>query len=319
MTKSARSNLFPGSLEHLDRHPEIKLEKRSKALWSSQALCISVFGAIAESSRRQLLMEAILEAAGMSSPPQSTPELLCEVRGRRDVLHEYGGSNPTCPDVLAEWPDLVLTIESKFTEHLSPCGQVTLRERRGQTTIEPANCSGDYEVGSDLKTKEAVPCRLTVDENAGRRGFRSARLYWDVGAEVFRATAVRPPQRPCPFADRRYQLMRNICFARALASRSEKLARDYGFLLVYVGSAPSSAATRSDFAAFREMLQPAARERSGAIEYEAVASILGAHGETELSAWLATRIPVGLAALADADNDSDRGYSDRIVPIEKAP
>jgi hypothetical protein len=67
-------------------------------------------------------------------------------------------------------------------------------------------------------------------------------------------------------------------------------------------------------------LKPEARERTGAIEYEEVVSILSAHGETDLSEWLRERILAGTAARATAaDNDSDRRRSDRIVPIEKAP
>jgi hypothetical protein len=37
-------------------------------------------------------------------------------------VDEYGGINPTCPDVLIRWPRAVLTVKSKFTEHWLPSG-----------------------------------------------------------------------------------------------------------------------------------------------------------------------------------------------------
>jgi hypothetical protein len=94
---TARENLFPGALPHVDRYVGELLEERSNVPWSSQALCVSVFGAIGDSPARADLMQQILTAAGVSVQPKGDPELRCEVRGRRDVLNEIGGSNATCP------------------------------------------------------------------------------------------------------------------------------------------------------------------------------------------------------------------------------
>src|SRR6266542_1760358 len=122
MHAEAHKNLPPGALPHIAAWKKGVLEARSKALYSSQAICI-VFGAVAESDRRDALVHDILTSAGVRLETTGEATLKCEVRGRRDVLNEHGGSNPTCPDVLITWADAVMTVESKFTEHLGTCGQ----------------------------------------------------------------------------------------------------------------------------------------------------------------------------------------------------
>src|SRR5690348_8782726 len=98
MAATARDNLFHGALPHVDKHVGDLLEERANVPWSSQALCISVFGTIAASPDRTELMHRILAEAGIEPLPAGEPELRCEVRGRRDILNEIGGSNATCPD-----------------------------------------------------------------------------------------------------------------------------------------------------------------------------------------------------------------------------
>jgi hypothetical protein len=252
-------------------------------------LCISVFGTIAESPRRAELMQQILGEADIDLRPAGDPKLCCEVRGRRDVRNEIGGSNATCPDVLVNWPGLVLTIESKFTEHLSPCGQVDLRRRGGRVFIGPKKCSGNHEVGSDLRTKTEAACRLTIPENEGGRGYRSPRRYWEVGQRLFRPEVLQPPRSPCPFADGKYQLMRNLCFAAALAEQSSP-QRDFAFLLAHVGAAAAAAESIADFAEFQAMLLPKVALRVGAITYKQILEVLCANGEDELAEWLDGRL-----------------------------
>ena len=67
---------------------------------SSQALCVSVFGTIAEHPNRQSILGAVLAAADLELPVSATPTLDCEVRGRYEVLSEHGAANATSPDVL---------------------------------------------------------------------------------------------------------------------------------------------------------------------------------------------------------------------------
>jgi hypothetical protein len=260
---------------------------------SSQALCISVFGTIAESPHRKKVMQEILGAAGVVLRPEGSPRLCCEVRERREVLNEIGGSNATCPDVLVDWPGVVLTIESKFTEHLGPCGQIDARRPSGKLVIKARACSGNHETGSDLRTGTDAACRLTVSENEGHRGYRSPRRYWEVASRLFRPEIVEPPRSPCPFADGKYQLMRNLCFAAALAQNGLP-HRGFAFLLAYAGAAPSATESASDFEAFRTMLLPTVAQCVGAITYEKLSDVLRTHHHEELATWLDERLKAGV-------------------------
>jgi hypothetical protein len=62
---AARANLFLGALPHIANWENGRLEARSHVPWSSQALCISVWGAIAESERRLAILSDILRSAGV--------------------------------------------------------------------------------------------------------------------------------------------------------------------------------------------------------------------------------------------------------------
>lgn len=287
----AHSNLFPEALGHVRDWRAGRLEARSRAIYSSQALCISAFGAIALSPHGGDIIKAMLDSAGVELGAAGEPEVVCELRGRRDVLNEHGGGNPTCPDVLVSWPDVVLTVESKFTEHLGPCSQVKeIKTRRGVVT-RPAACSGDHAVGSDLRTKTDAPCRLTI-----REGDRTPRLYWEVGEQLFLPDVLAIPRRPCPFRDGHYQLMRNVCFAARLAEL-ERRPR-FGFLLAYAKAARVAGETEQTFAEFRDMLLPHVRPLVGTVTYEEIARIARRSGERELAAWLDDRLPAGVAAKA---------------------
>jgi hypothetical protein len=279
----AHKNLFPGALAHVRNWPKGRLEPRSQSPISSQALCISVFGSIAESPNCAALMDAILAEAGIELARSGKPEVECEVRGRREVLNEHGGVNPTCPDVLAIWPDSVLTVESKFTETLAPCLQIDTRA-----------CSGEHKVGSDLGTKTDAPCRLAVAVNKGKRGYRSARLYWEIGKQCFKPEVLAPPRSPCPFADGKFQLMRNLCFAAALAQAEKR--QNFGFLLAYAGNSRSAAETAKEFETFCAMLLPDVADRVGSVTYEQIAEVLADNDEQALSEWLIKeRLPLGSA------------------------
>jgi hypothetical protein len=289
MHEALHANLFPGALPHIADWEPGRLESRSHVLCSSQALCISVWGAIAETSRRRAIITDVLEAASIELDLDDEPVIECEVRGRRDVLNEYGGSNPTCPDVLVTWPRAVLTVESKFTEHLGGCSQVKPQPvQRPEGLQNVVACSGNHAAGSDLRTKTEASCRLTIKE-----GNRSPRMYWEVGAVLFRPDVLEPPRRPCPFRGGGYQLMRNLCFAQRLAELEGRPMA--GFVLAYVAGAPSAHETEQTFNEFMAMLRAEVRPRAGAISYERVAEIATRHGETDLADWIERRLSDGLA------------------------
>ena len=289
----AHLNLFPGALPHVKGWAKGRLEDRSEAIYSSQALCVSVFGAIASGPQRSQILQDVLREAGVGLHPEGEPVVECEVRGRREVLKEYGGQNPTCPDVLVTWADALITVESKFTEHLGGCSQTKPKtvKRDGAKLKLPPACRGDHAPGSDTRTRTIAACRLTIPE-----GDRTPRLYWEVAATLFTAETLHIPRDPCPFRDGAYQLMRNVCFAAHLSQMQRQ--RQFGFLLTYVESAASAVETRRSFNDFQVMLLPEIRPRVGAISYEAIGRVLRRHHEEELASWLDRRIPDGIAARA---------------------
>jgi hypothetical protein len=284
-------NIFPGALEHVRGWANGRLEARSKAVHSSQALCVSVFGSLASSAKRASFLVDAFEAAGIAPHPVGEPSIECEVRDRRDILNEYGSRNPTCPDVLIRWPGVVLTIESKFTEHLGGCSQARTSRIKvnGRYRILPAACTGNHEPGSDLRTGTGAACRLTVPE-----GSRTSRRYWEVGATLFSSAVITGAALPCPFRDGHYQLMRNLCFAAALAE-VEGL-HGFAMLLAFVGASPAAIETRSVFAAFQTLLLPEIKPRVGIISYEQLAKIAREHSEYELADWIIERIEKGIAS-----------------------
>ena len=289
----AHHNLFPGALDHVRTWQRGRLEARSRAIYSSQALCVSVFGALAVSPNRRRLTQAILDAAGLTMKLGDDVAIECEVRCHRDILNEIGGRNPTSPDVLIRWSTSVLAVEAKFTESLAGCSQAKGPTDSG-TSRSAGACSGNYEPGSDLKTKTNAPCRLTVAEHEGSRFYRSPRRYWDLSKRLFRPEALMPPKRPCPFRDSHYQLMRNLCLAAGLAERTP--TSDFGFLLVLVDAAPVATETRDEFTEFSRMLLPEVRSRVGIVSYERIAETLFAGGEMRLAEWMKERIRNGIAA-----------------------
>lgn len=105
-------NLFPGSLAHVTGWSKSRLDANVGSLVSSEALCVSVFGTLAERPDRTVALAAMLAAAD-------------------------GARNATSPDVLVIWPDGVLVIESKFTEPFGCCFQATQRKCSGDSVRAP--------------------------------------------------------------------------------------------------------------------------------------------------------------------------------------
>ncbi len=244
---------------------------------SSQSLCISVFGGVRALEDRGMVMAAILEAAGITAFPSYSPTITCEERSGRDLLNEHGGRHPTCPDALSCWgDDAVLVVESKFTEQFGACSQVKSR-----------HCSGNYEVGSDLFGGSDAACRLSVDHVQivrGREQIRTARRYWEISERLFQQVHLVEGQHPCPFSDGRYQLMRNLSYARAHADRHRiPLA---GFLVTYCDRAKNADHSKTAYACFSSMLLPEYADKVGMVSYETVAQILRKEGEHKFANWL---------------------------------
>jgi hypothetical protein len=247
-----------------------------------------VFGALDGHPRSAEILAKIGEAAGVELPT-ADPSIVCEDRSHPDVLNEKGGhSIPTSPDVLIRWPSFALTVESKFREGLGPCGHTRPRRTKRRGKESPA-CTGDHALGSDRKTGTDAPCRLTVWD-----GRRAPRRYWQVAERVFRRDVLAVPRRPCPFADGRYQLMRNITFASEFARLND--LGGFAFLVAYVDGSPSAGHTKAVANEFAEMLLPSVRTSFGLVAYETIAAIAAEHHDRTLERWITQRIADGLAA-----------------------
>jgi hypothetical protein len=271
--RPALVSVFPGAHEHVANWDPRRFDARIASPASSQALCVSVWGTLATMQARTRILEDILGAAGFHDLSLTQPLVECEVVDQADVLNELGPSTPTSLDALLTWPLGVLTIESKFTEReFGTCSQ----PRNGQ-------CSGDHAIGSDLKMRTAAPCRLTVYDGA-----RTPRLYWSLGTQLFRPEVLAVPRRPCPFAGASFQLMRNLAFAAALAARRRR--RWFGFLVAYVGGAPSAAALHRELEEFQALLLDDVRPRFRAVTYEQIGEVLRARGENPLAEEIDRRI-----------------------------
>ena len=165
-------------------------------------------------------------------------------------------------------------------------------------------CTGDHAVGSDRKTGTDAACRLTIWD-----GSRQPRLYWDVASRLFLPEGLAVPARLCPFADGRYQLMRNMTFAAEFA-RINGLP-EFAFLVAYVAGSPSAEHTKLLASQFKLMLMPQIRDRFGVVSYETISGIASAHGDAKLSRWIKARIAAGLAATYLPKYDRGRSSGQR--------
>jgi hypothetical protein len=119
---AAKANLYSGALQHIADWKPGRLEKRSYVPWSSQALCVSVWGALDGHPSQDAVLVEISAAAGVDIDLTSA-KIECEVRTLHELLNELGGGTPTSRDVVVTAPSAVMAVESKFTESLGVCSR----------------------------------------------------------------------------------------------------------------------------------------------------------------------------------------------------
>lgn len=277
----ALANIYPPAVSSCSSWPRKRWHDGVHQPHSSQALCISTFGAIAQLADRADICRLLIDAAGMTTADTGSPTIECEHVSSATVLNELPTSNtPTSVDVLIRWKDAVLTIESKFTEAtFGTCSQVG----RGKSPEHVPKCSGNFEAGSDLKLKTKAPCRLMTWDRQ-----RAPRLYWSIGAGLFHPEVLAPPQRPCPFAGEHYQLMRNLCLSAALAQ--QRGLPSFGFLVLYVEGSNASGHLKSEVDAFKRLLLPEVTHHVGTVSYETLVQLLRQRGHAELAEFVMQRI-----------------------------
>jgi hypothetical protein len=299
-------HVFSGAHGHVADWPADHWHTGIARPHSSQAVCVSVWGTLAEHPRRDLILADLLEVAGLEVGTPAGARITCEAGADGSLsglLNETGGNTtPTSVDALVRWPGAVVTVESKFTEtSFGRCNQTKRRidkppgaakERRIHL---PAACNGTYGIGSDQKTHTRAPCRLQTWD-----GTRAPRLYWQLAWELFRPEVLEPDGRPCPFAGPSFQLMRNLALARAAAApRSRRLGREqpptvvhrqWGLLVVHVACHRSAARHLRELEQFKDLLLPDVRPRVAIVGYERIADVLREHRLDELASWLMKRI-----------------------------
>lgn len=198
---------------------------------SSQVACINAFGHTAEldGGVRDRVFSKFFGAA--------FPEMKAGALARswtvgleyedRSLLNEFGANQPTSIDALCSTSVDVVAVEAKFDRDAKDgfgcCSQPKADARAGKTKA----CAGHYGPGSDLRTSANVDCRLEAWESS-----RSPRLYWVLGRQYFRASALQPqePGMTCPLAGPSYQLMRNFLFVASFAAREGK--KNFGVAVV---------------------------------------------------------------------------------------
>ncbi|HWQ56061.1 MAG TPA: HNH endonuclease signature motif containing protein [Bryobacteraceae bacterium] len=225
---------------------------------SSQAFCISVWGAFAaqRGGRVRAVIAELLNDESMVRAVATSKAVslrLEDVNRRR--LNEFpaGWGNPTQLDAVVSLSDVTVVVESKLTETLGRCSQ------------PPKQCSGDFKPGSDIKTKSNAPCRLGVQD-----GQRTPRLYWDVIRQISRPDAY-PEGGKCPFAGPGYQTMRVIASAVQVCRSSWRVVFAY----------PFDQATRREIDSVVERLLPEYQDRILHLDYVELARALSREAESD--------------------------------------
>lgn len=234
-----RDNLFPESrkaIEDWDLYPWHRHRQRVTAGWpkSSQALSIDVFGFLKTrpQEERDAALGALARAVGVPDGGPWRVDLEFTMPG---VL--LGEPRPTQVDALAWSPHAVVAIECKFTEGGGACSR-TGRARQ---------CNGRYAPEAGNAYKGDHRCALTA------KGIR----YWEHVPLLFEGLRADRDHSPCPFASERYQWMRNLAAARALAD-----GRAWAVAVAFA-DAPKLHAAEYDWPAFK-------RELAGGVRFEAL-------------------------------------------------
>ena len=180
---------------------------------SSQALAIDVFGTFSLIESRHRLFNEFLRTHGFQSSGQWAIEL--EWLVPKTLL---GESRETQVDVVARNSEFLIFMECKFSEtEAGRCFQPKPLSKGIHKGLR--QCNGNFEYQVNPVSGKAAWCSLTA------KGIK----YWEYIPKLF---GISPTEvhRPCPFADYKYQWMRNVvaCWAQALAKKLRPV-----FLVVY--------------------------------------------------------------------------------------
>ena len=278
----ANPTLHRKALTEEERLPgAIKWHDSAHSHRSSQALCISAFGALRDTAARDKVLDRLVATTlpayrpGVRAPRW---RIFLEHEEPR-LLNEYGArAQPTSVDALLVSSKAVVAIEAKFVSDASTgfgkCSAFT-----------SGRCAGFYGPGSSESSH--AWCQLET-----WRGDRSPRTYWALGREYFRPDVFRMQQRgeSCPLRAANYQLMRNYLFAAA-RSRSEGIPT-HG--VITIAPVATSRRLSDQVAAFSShILLPSYAGSVRHTTYEEYAHLLRASGDgscAELADFIEQRI-----------------------------
>jgi hypothetical protein len=184
-------------------------------------------------------------AARLGFPPGGPWQVELEVNVGRRLL---GEPRPTQLDALATSPGALMAFECKFTEKGGGCSRPGKRECNGRYELEPGN-----------GFKNGGRCALTA-KGVG---------YWERVPRLFSSLSADRDHAPCPFDGERYQWMRNLAAAQALAGTE----RAWAAVVVFADGAGLHAAG-TDWAAFKGELAPAVQ--FDALSYQALLDMFAA-------------------------------------------
>jgi len=227
--------------------------------YSSQGLAIDVLGTMKVHPQRNELVKCMLDLVFREV-------LSFSGSWKVSLEHEVLALNeprPTQLDALLESEEWIVTVESKFCEAgAGSCSQpkpLKKGRHKGQR-----QCNGRYEKQVNPVNKIGARCALTGKDI----------LYWTFIPQVFTLEADSDLLGDCPFRDGRFQYMRNVVAAEALAAERQRACGSLT-LLLYVegGTYPVSREVRDSTSAWNRMLallRPEKREYVAALSYQAV-------------------------------------------------
>jgi len=224
---------------------------------SSQALAVSVFGAIAVHPERQSLVDETLHVM-FGWDPQGDDGWRVELE-RNLPPSLLGERRPTQADVLLQNKTSAVLLECKFTESGGgPCSQAKpLPSGEHKGTIQ---CDGNYREQTNPVNGKMARCALSA------KGIR----YWTYIPKYFDLDGHKDHE-PCPFAGPAYQYMRNVLAAARWARIHNKTHAAFGLVYVAGESFPMSSEVtdpQSEWAQFVARLRPDAPLTVTAVSYQ---------------------------------------------------
>lgn len=280
--KAVQNNIFGGAHDAIWQ--AFPWHKGAARPHSSQALAVSVFGALAVHPEKQALIDEMVRLMfGWEPSKDDGPwQVGIEETVSSSLFHERP---PTQVDVLLQNKAKVVALECKFNEVGGGCSQTRPRPSGKHKGL--IQCNASYREQENPVNGKKARCALSAKKIR----------YWTYIPMYFDWANDRDYD-PCPFAGPAYQYMRNALAAARLARGKEP--KRAGFCLVYVKGEqfPMSVEvkdTASDWNEFIKHLRPDAPLEITAVSYQDLLDAWrrctpGDQVLADLAEWFAQRV-----------------------------